>query len=66
MKPLPGLVLFHLDKHGYPAVLQAHQGFGLDFDDAYQFTVPQCHGLTLATQDKDFQRVTKETVVQFV
>jgi predicted nucleic acid-binding protein len=29
----------------------------LDFDDAYQFAVAREHSLTIASQDKDFQRV---------
>jgi predicted nucleic acid-binding protein len=30
---------------------------GLDFDDAYQFSVARENKLAIATQDKDFQRV---------
>ena len=63
---LPGLALFHLDKAGYPAVLQAHQNFGLDFDDAYQFALAKAHGLTFVTQDKDFLRVKGEIDIQFI
>jgi predicted nucleic acid-binding protein len=54
---LPGVALLHLDNHGYASVLEAHEGFGLDFDDAYQFALAQAHGLTLVTQDHDFERV---------
>lgn len=63
---LPALALLHLDKPGYPAVLQAHENFGLDFDDAYQFALAKAHGLTLVTQDKDFQRVKNEIPVKFI
>jgi predicted nucleic acid-binding protein len=62
----PGLALLHLDKQSYPAVLRAHQDFGLDFDDAYQFALAQGHGLTFVTQDGDFQRVKAEIAVRFL
>ena len=63
---LPGLALLHLDKHSYPAVLHAHDHLGLDFDDAYQIAVAQNHGLTLVTQDRDFERVKREISVRFL
>ena len=63
---LPGLALLHLDKHSYPAVLHAHEHLGLDFDDAYQFALAQNHGLTLVTQDRDFERVKGEISVRFL
>ena len=56
----------HLDKHGYPVVLRAHQDFGLDFDDAYQFALAQTRGLTFVTQDGDFKRVKAEIAVRFL
>ena len=62
----PNVVLLHLDRVGYPAVARARQKFGLDFDDAYQFTVAQAHGLAFATQDKDFERVKQDVVVKFI
>jgi predicted nucleic acid-binding protein len=63
---LPGLALLHLDKPGYPAVLHAHEHFGLDFDDAYQFVMVRNHGLTLVTQDRDFERVKRAISVRFL
>jgi predicted nucleic acid-binding protein len=38
----------------------------LDFDDAYQLTLAKGHGLTIATQDSDFERVKNEIPVQFI
>ncbi|MFN3763742.1 MAG: PIN domain-containing protein [Anaerolineae bacterium] len=39
-----------------PAVVQAIQQFGLDFDDAYQYVVAEKYGLTLVSFDADFDR----------
>ena len=63
---LPNLELLHLDRIGYPAVVSAVQQFGLDFDDAYQFTIAKAHGLAIATQDQHFERVKSELEVRFV
>lgn len=63
---LPNLALLHLDRAGYPAIARANADFGLDFDDAYQFTLAKAHGLTLVTQDRHFERVRSELTVQFV
>lgn len=63
---LPNLELLHLDRIGYPAVVSAVQQFGLDFDDAYQFTIAKAHGLAIVTQDHHFERVKSELEVRFV
>ena len=63
---LPGVALLHLDKQAYPAVLLAHERLGLDFDDAYQFALAQRRGLTLVTQDHDFERAQREISVRFL
>ncbi len=63
---MPNLALLHLDRTGYPAVARAAQVFGLDFDDAYQFTVAKAHGLAIATQDQHFVRVKNEVAVRFL
>ncbi len=39
-----------------PAVVQAIQQFGLDFDDAYQYVAAEKYGLTLVSFDADFDR----------
>jgi predicted nucleic acid-binding protein len=66
MDSLPNLSLMHLDRIGYPAVVRAAQVFGLDFDDAYQFTIAKAHGLAIATQDQHFVRVKNEVEVRFL
>jgi predicted nucleic acid-binding protein len=66
MDSLPNLSLLHLDRIGYPAVARAAQVFGLDFDDAYQFTVAKAHGLAIATQDQHFVRVKSEVEIRFL
>jgi predicted nucleic acid-binding protein len=63
---LPNLELIHLDRVGYPAVARASQLFNLDFDDAYQFTIAQAHGLAIATQDHHFERVKDKIEVSFL
>lgn len=63
---LPNLELLHLDRVGYPAVARAAQVFNLDFDDAYQFTVAQAHGLAIVTQDQHFARVKSQVEIQFL
>ena|SRR5947199_136064 len=62
----PALALLHLDKSSYSAVSNAHVTFGLDFDDGYQFALAQSHGLSLVTQDRDFDRVKTQIKVQFL
>lgn len=62
----PGVALLHLDKQAYSVLLHAHEHFGLDFDDAYQFALAKSHGLTMVTQDRDFERAEREITVQFL
>ncbi|MCX7854436.1 MAG: PIN domain-containing protein [Anaerolineae bacterium] len=45
-----------LDPADMPAVVEAIQQFGLDFDDAYQYVAAEKHGLTLISFDADFDR----------
>ena len=63
---LPNLTLLHLDRVGYPDVARSAQQFGLDFDDAYQFTLARAHGLAIATQDRHFENVKNEVEVRFI
>jgi predicted nucleic acid-binding protein len=63
---LPNLELLHLDVVGYPAVARSAQTFGLDFDDAYQFTIAQAYGLAIVTQDRHFERVKNAIEVSFI
>jgi uncharacterized protein len=59
---LPRLTVLTLSQEGYAGLTEANARFGLDFDDAYQFSVARENNLAIATQDKDFQRV--RTVVK--
>jgi|SRR5665213_1321713 len=53
---LPQLTILSLSEAGYSRLAEANTRYGLDFDDAYQFSVAQENRLAIATQDKDFQR----------
>jgi len=63
---LPQLTILTLSSTGYSEVIAARDRFDLDFDDAYQFCVAKEAGLTIATQDKDFERVKTELSVKFI
>jgi predicted nucleic acid-binding protein len=63
---LPELSVLVLSSDSYGEVIAARERFGLDFDDAYQFCVAKEYGLTIATQDFDFERVKNEIAVQFL
>ncbi|HEY9175125.1 MAG TPA: PIN domain-containing protein [Verrucomicrobiae bacterium] len=54
---LPQFTILSLSEAGYARLAEANVRHGLDFDDAYQFSVAQENNLAIATQDKDFQRV---------
>lgn len=54
---LPQFTILSLSEAGYSKLAEINTRHGLDFDDAYQFAVAQENNLTIATQDKDFQRV---------
>lgn len=63
---LPQVNLVTLSRNNYSVLSESKRNFGLDFDDAYQFSVAQEHGLIVVTQDKDFSRVNKQITVQFL
>ena len=54
---LPQFSVLSLSNTGYLQLAGAHTRHGLDFDDAYQFSVARENKLAIATQDKDFQGV---------
>ena len=54
---LPQFTVLSLSEPGYSSLTEASARFGLDFDDAYQFSVARENHLAVATQDQDFQRV---------
>jgi len=54
---LPHFTILSLSAAGYSQLAGVNARYGLDFDDAYQFSVAHENNLAIATQDKDFQRV---------
>jgi predicted nucleic acid-binding protein len=54
---LPQFTILSLSETGYSQLAEINARHSLDFDDAYQFAVAREHSLTIASQDKDFQRV---------
>ena len=40
--------------------------YGLDFDDAYQFKTAEEYGLSIVTQDKDFEKISEEIEIVFL
>ncbi len=54
---LPQFTILSLSETGYTQLATVHARYGLDFDDAYQFSVAQENKLSIATQDKDFHGV---------
>jgi uncharacterized protein len=40
--------------------------FRLDFDDAYQFKIAEEYGLSIVTQDKDFEKVSAKIEITFL
>ena len=51
-----GVQLVRLAPSDMPSLVQATQRFGLDFDDAYQYSVAKKYGLTLISFDAHFDR----------
>ncbi len=54
---LPQFTILSLSAAGYLQLAGVNTRHGLDFDDAYQFSVARENKLAIATQDKDFQRI---------
>src|SRR4051812_3283658 len=48
--------VLRLEPAELPAVTQNARRHGLDFDDAFVYTVAEMHGLTIVTFDADFDR----------
>ena len=57
----PRLRVLSLPVESYDTLLDYHERFNLDFDDAYQACTASLFGLELLTLDSDFARV-KEIV----
>ena len=54
-----GTRLLRLDSAEMKDLLSARKQFGLDFDDAYQYTAAEKYNLTLLSFDTDFDRTAR-------
>jgi len=63
---LPRLTILSLSDTGYSRLAEVNKRHGLDFDDAYQFSVARENQLAVATQDKDFQRIQRVIEVRLM
>ncbi len=50
----------------YSDLSDVKEEYGLDFDDAYQFKTAEEYGLSIVTQDKDFEKVLEEIEIVFL
>lgn len=48
--------LIHLEPEDTQHIVRVIEQFGLDFDDAYQYTVAERYSLTIVSFDSDFDR----------
>lgn len=62
----PYLNVLTLGDNGYQKLKNLKDQFGLDFDDAYQFSVAKEFGLRIITMDKDFKSVENEIEINFL
>jgi len=54
---MPNTQLLSLPIDRYKDVVKAQKEFGLDFDDAYQYSLAKAYGLKPVTMDDDFKRI---------
>ena len=50
------VTLVHLEPEDMERLVHVMREFGLDFDDAYQYTAAEKYGLTIVSFDSDFDR----------
>jgi uncharacterized protein len=55
-----------LSSVSYGKVAEIREKYNLDFDDSYQYNVAEENGLTIATMDRDFERVKNSINVKFI
>jgi predicted nucleic acid-binding protein len=55
-----------LSEELYSDLGKVKEEFGLDFDDAYQFKTAEEYGLSIVTQDKDFEKIAAKIDVTFL
>jgi len=55
-----------LSEELYSDLGKIKEEFGLDFDDAYQFKTAEEYGLSIVTQDKDFEKIAAKINITFL
>ena len=55
-----------LSEELYSDLGKVKEEFGLDFDDAYQFKTAEEYGLSIVTQDKDFEKIAAKINITFL
>ena len=55
-----------LSEELYSDLSDVKEKYGLDFDDAYQFKTADEYGLSIVTQDKDFEKVSTKIEITFL
>ena len=63
---LPNIEVITLPAPDYSRVVEFHEKYGLDFDDAYQCAVATTHGLTIVTMDEDFRKAPYSLKIVFL
>ncbi|ASJ12483.1 type II toxin-antitoxin system VapC family toxin [Thermococcus thioreducens] len=63
---LPNVEIVTLSDSEYQKVVEFHQKYGLDFDDAYQCAVAVSRDLTIVTMDEDFRKAPYSVKVIFL
>jgi predicted nucleic acid-binding protein len=53
----PCIKLLSLPMERYSGVANVRTTLNLDFDDAYQYEVAKCYRLSIATMDRDFEKI---------
>jgi predicted nucleic acid-binding protein len=60
-----GLRILRLDIQDYVQLVQHQKKFGLDFDDAYQYSIADKYNLTIVSYDSDFNVTERKCVTPF-
>ena len=63
---LAKLEIITIEKDTYKDLSEISKEFNLDFDDAYQFKIAQENNLTIATMDRDFDKIADSFSVEFL
>ena len=63
---VPNVSLLTLSEERYERVLFIHKNYNLDFDDSFQTAITEEYDLSIATQDRDFNKVKQLIRVKFI